>query len=166
MAKSSGSAAKDKVIGTGINFPVKFADNSNNQLLDLSSGTDVVNQSIFLILDTRKGERYNNNNFGCDIKNLVFEPNDNILKDLLYISVYSALQEWEKRIVIQSITFATNATDKSINEHQINIVINYYISSTHVEGTFVYPYVNAAEPTSDLFKGPKSFNLTSFNSRG
>lgn len=166
MAKTTGNIAKDKVIGAGINYPVTFADNSNNQLLELSSGSDVINQAIFLIIDTRKGSRYNNNNFGCDVKNLVFEPNDNILKDLLYISVYSALQEWEKRISIQSITFATHSTDPNINENQINIVVNYMILATHTEGTFVYPYVNAAEPTSDLFKGPKSFNLTSFNKKG
>ena len=147
------------IIGTGISFPVKFSEGKKDQLLDIATGVDVINQSIRLILGTRIGERYNNNEFGSNINDLIFEPNDLILKDLLYYSIVSALQRWEKRITILDINFDEQ------NEHLIHIVINYKINSTHTVGSYVYPFVRNAMPMSEVIQGTKTFNPTSANIR-
>ena len=148
-----------EIIGTGIAFPVKFAENKNDQLLESASGVDVINQSIRLIIGTRIGERYNNNEFGSSVNDLVFEPNDLVLKDLLYYSVVSALQRWEKRISILDVNF-DDQTD-----NLINIVINYKINATHTVGSYVYPFVRNAMPMNEVIQGMSSFNLTSMNIR-
>ena len=147
------------IIGKGIYFPIKFSEGKKDQLLDIATGVDVINQSIRLILGTRIGERYNNNEFGSNINDLIFEPNDLILKDLLYYSIVSALQRWEKRITILDINFDEQ------NEHLIHIVINYKINSTHTVGSYVYPFVRNAMPMSEVIQGTKTFNPTSANIR-
>ena len=147
------------IIGTGISFPIKFSEGKKDQLLDTASGVDVINQSIRLILGTRIGERYNNNEFGSNINDLIFEPNDLILKDLLYYSIVTALQRWEKRITILDINFDEQS------EHLIHIVINYKINSTHTVGSYVYPFVRNAMPMSEVIQGTRSFNPTSANIR-
>lgn len=147
------------IIGTGISFPVKFSEGKNDQLLELASGVDVINQSIRLILGTRIGERFNNNEFGSNINDLIFEPNDMILKDLLYYSIVTALQRWEKRITIIDVTFDEQ------NESLINIVITYKINSTHTVGSYVYPFVRNAMPMSEVIQGINTFNPTSANIR-
>ena len=148
-----------EIIGTGIAFPIKFAENKNDQLLETAVGVDVINQSIRLIIGTRLGERYNNNEFGSSVNDLVFEPNDLVLKDLLYYSVVSALQRWEKRITILEVNFDDQA------ENLINIIINYKINSTHTVGSYVYPFVRNAMPMNEVIQGMSSFNLTSMNIR-
>jgi len=150
---------ESNIIGTGIAFPVKFSEGKNDQLLELASGVDVINQSIKLILGTRIGERFNNNEFGSNINDLIFEPNDLILKDLLYYSIVTALQRWEKRITILDINFDEQS------EHLIHIVINYKINSTHTVGSYVYPFVRNAMPMSEVIQGTRSFNPTSANIR-
>jgi len=72
-----------KIIGTGLSSPITFDDLHTDRLFNIAEGLDVINSSIHAILDTRKGERYNNPNFGSDIARRVFEPNDYILKNLL-----------------------------------------------------------------------------------
>lgn len=147
------------IIGVGISFPITFTQTKNDQLLDLASGTDVINQSISLILNTRIGERYNNNEFGSNVKDLVFEPNDIILKDLIYYSIVIPLQRWEKRITILDVQFEEQ------NEHLINVMISYKINSTHVMGSYVYPFVRGAMPMSEVIQGANSYNPTSANIR-
>lgn len=150
---------EEDIIGTGISFPITFAQSKNDQLLTLVSGVNVINQSIALILGTRIGERYNNNEFGSNVKDLVFEPNDTILKDLLYYSVVSALQRWEKRITILDVAFSNE------NEHLINVTISYKINSTHTIGSYVYPFVRNAMPMSEVIQGNSTYNPTSMNIR-
>ena len=150
---------ESNIIGTGISFPVKFSEGKNDQLLELASGVDVINQSIKLILGTRIGERFNNNEFGSNINDLIFEPNDLILKDLLYYSIVTALQRWEKRITIIDVVFDEQ------NENLINIHITYKINSTHTVGSYVYPFVRNAMPMSEVIQGISTFNPTSANIR-
>lgn len=148
------------IIGTGIAFPVKFSQNRRDELLELSSETDLINESIHLIIHTRLGERYNNNEFGSNVRDLIFEPNDTVLRDLLYYSIVNALQRWEKRITILDVSF----NDEQDN-NTIWITIKYQVNSTHTVGSYVFPFVRDIMPMSEVIQGNKSFNLTSANTR-
>jgi phage baseplate assembly protein W len=163
MANTTGFFTTDLVIGTGLASPVQFASIKNNQLLVLSSGSDVISQSIRTILDTPLGSRVNNNEFGSSVRDLIFEPNDIILKDLLYYAIVVALQRWEKRISITSVKFATEDNDSAIPSNQINITITYIINATHQAGSYVYPFVKNSMPYSQVIQGNSNFNLSSFS---
>lgn len=163
MAKTTNIPEVDKVIGKGIKYPVKFGVFKHSQLFELSSGPDKINESIKMIFDTPIGSRYNNPNFGSNLNYLIFEPNDTILKDLLYYSVHDSLSRWEKRITIKNISFQTFETDSSINPNQINIRVEYIINATHQQGSYVYPFVKNAMPMSEIIQGRQAFNLGSFS---
>lgn len=164
MASTTGNSKTDAVIGTGIAMPVAFSNVRGNQLLTLVTGPDVISQSIHMILDTPLGSRINNNEFGSDVRSLLFEPNDTILKDLLYYAVVTSIKRWEARITVTNVTFqslAIGAADPNMDPNQINIVISYIINSTHQQGSYVYPFVRSGAPYSVLITGKSKFNLTS-----
>ena len=161
MASTTGNASVDRVIGVGIADPVQFASIKNSQLLVLATGSDVIGQSIKTILDTPIGSRVNNNEFGSSVRNLIFEPNDTILKDLLYYAVVVALQRWERRISITSVKFSTEDDNTGTPPNQINITITYIINATHQAGSYVYPFVKNAMSFNQVIQGQPNFNLTS-----
>lgn len=159
---STGNSTVDKTIGVGIQNPMAFGQSKNDQLLNLTSGPAAIGESIKMILDTPKGSRVNNNEFGSDVRNLIFEPNDTILTSLLYYAVATAVQRWERRITIVDVAFFTPADEngQAINPNLINIVIKYIINATHQEGSYVYPFVKNAMPMDQVIQGSPSFNLT------
>lgn len=135
------------VIGKGISYPVTFSNSfKKNELLLTTSGYDVIKQSIHVILSTRPGQRFYNLQFGCKIGELIFEPNDDILKDLLYVYILEALDRWEPRIQVTNISYELRQND----EHFIGIRINYFILETNVADSYVYPFIRGGMPSSNL----------------
>ncbi len=140
----------NKIIGTGLAAPIVFDDLHTDRLFLMAGGLSVINQSIHTIMSTRKGERYNNPNFGCDIKRRIFEPNDTILKTTLRFDVADALSKWEKRVTVTAI-FVNNYEDRpELGDHLIYIVVNYMVNSTHTLGSYVYPFVLNAMPIAEI----------------
>lgn len=139
----------NSIVGTGIQYPIEFSDNGQTELLKVQSGTGVINQSIFCILSTRIGERYNNPEFGSNLHTVTFEPNDRITKDLLYYYIKTALDRWEKRITINDINFVYDPT----NDNFIGVYITYTINETNIPGSYVFPFSLGGAPLSSLNKG-------------
>jgi phage baseplate assembly protein W len=145
----------EKIIGTGIQYPLSFSNNGQNELLELQSGIGVINQSIFTILSTPIGERFNNPEFGSNLNTIIFEPNDNITKDLCYYYTVTALSRWEKRITITGIDFIYNSND----DHFIGMYIKYLINETNIPGSYVFPFSVGGEPMSSLNTGTVQLGL-------
>src|SRR5438552_3350270 len=82
-------------IGTGWTFPVKPDAQGS---LTFSSGEDLIQQSVRLILETAPGERVMRPEFGCGIHELVFEANTSMLHTRIQHRVKDALLKWERRI--------------------------------------------------------------------
>lgn len=151
---------QDRVIGQGISNPPEFSDYKQNELLKLVAGENVINQSIYDILTTRIGERFNNVEYGSNLYDLVFEPNDQILKDLLYYNIITVLQRWERRITIMDVKMYTDDELMSgIDYHggnAINVAISYVVNSTNQPGSFVFPFVRSGMPSESLTQGKES----------
>lgn len=143
---------KNAISGTGIAYPLQFSVNGQTELLSLTVGSPLINQSIHTILATRIGERYNNVEFGSRIPELVFEPYDNITKDLAYYYSSQALQRWEKRISVTGIRFVIDNT----NDAFLGIWIGYTELETGNTGSYVFPFVTGGEDMNQLNVG----NLT------
>ena len=139
----------EQIIGTGIKYPISFSDNGQNELLELQSGTGVINQSIFMILSTKIGERRNNPEFGSNLNSLIFEPNDRITKDLCYYYTKTALTRWEKRITVTAIDFLYKIDD----DHFIGLYISYVINETNIPGSYVFPFSIGGAELSSLNTG-------------
>ena len=147
----------NKIIGTWIKFPLSTpVDSPKNILLETKTGIDVIYQSIYLILSTRLGERFNNPEFGSKLFNLLFEPRDEFLNSLIRMHVVDAIKRWERRITITAVDI------QEVDEHQLNVKINFIINKTRSEGSYVYPFQQNPMPENELVQGKSSIGYQTF----
>ena len=102
----------------------------------LSSGEEKVEQSIFLILGTRIGERVMRPTFGSRLHELLFAPSDARSLGLAEKYVIDALRFWEPRIELVDVHAANDAEDQAL----IVITVLYRIKSRDDERSLVYPF--------------------------
>ena len=121
------------IMGTGWSFPVRIDGRGG---ISLSRYETDIEESIRVILGTAKGERHMRPEFGCEIHNLVFAPNNATTWGLAAHYVQDALGWWEPRIEVTNVDIQDNPVDSE----QLLINIYYRIKSTNDERNLVYPY--------------------------
>ena len=98
-----------------------------------------VEESIYLILSTAKGERMMLRDFGCGIHDRVFAPNNSVVLSTVVSEVRDALVRFEPRIDVLDIT-AESAPDQ---QNLLLIRIDYRIRANQALGNLTYPfYIN------------------------
>jgi phage baseplate assembly protein W len=127
------SNANGNFLGSGWRFPVKINNIGN---VDISSFERSVAESIRIILNTSKGERVMRPDFGCDINDLVFAPNNANTRSLIEYHIEEALTIWEPRIILEKIEAVANEDD----EAQIDIYIEYKNRDINTYFNMVYPF--------------------------
>ena len=115
-----------KYVGLGYPFTKGMLGYPN-----IKKDEELIRDSIFQILHTRKGERFFNREFGSNLHLLVFEPNDDILKDLIDIEVREAIEKYEPRVEILK-------TEVYIQGNQISVSITYKIKETQQEDFLIF----------------------------
>lgn len=140
-----------RVIGSGVSFPFAFSSRGRSRQLSLERGIEKIHQSIHMILATRPGERIYLPEFGSKLPDLVFEPEDEILYDQLFLYTVEALNRWEKRISVDQIYILdSNKMFEAFSvEHTIGIQIEYSVRGSHVKGSYVFPFEFGAMPLAD-----------------
>jgi len=101
----------------------------------MSSGLANIQQSILIILGTQYGERVMRPTFGCNLKSLVFAPNNAQTAALARQYVLDGLQQWEPRISVKSVT-VTNAP----KDPQLLIDIRYTVKASLDPQAMIYPF--------------------------
>lgn len=122
-----------EIIGTGLQVPDSFNDTSGR--VNYNTGGERIDQAIKHILGTPVGLRYFVPEFGSRIHELIFEPNDYILRDMLILYVNEALTRWEPRIKVLEVN---PVVIKYQNEVPINIMYN--LVNTNSVYNYVYPF--------------------------
>lgn len=125
-------SASRKFLGRGFAFPLRVNPNGG---IATASEERLVQQSIWLILATGKGELQRNPNFGCGIHKLVFSDNTPANRAQIAHQVREALLRWERRIEIIDIA----VTEGEAPNHLL-IAIDYRLRSTHAFGNLVFPF--------------------------
>ena len=95
-----------------------------------------IEESIYLILSTAKGERVMLPDFGCGIHDLVFAPNNARTIAVVVQTVREALVAYEPRIDVLDI----NAETAPEQPNLLLIRINYRIRANNALGNLVYPF--------------------------
>jgi phage baseplate assembly protein W len=129
-----------EIIGTGWAFPLRVDGRGG---IAMAKGDTDIEQAIRIILGTAKGERRMRPTFGCSIHDLVFAPNDESTWGLARYYVEEALEMWEPRIDLVSITASANQDQ----DNRLDIAISYQVRPTKDARTLVYPFylVNSDE---------------------
>lgn len=124
--KSTKESLKNR-LGSDLKFPIV-----NN--FESVSGLDVLIQDIQILLLTIPGERPNRPNFGCNLRNQIWE-NMQEAKVSGAASIREALELFEPRISVLSV----NAT---VNEATALITFNiqFIVNSTDTAANLVFPF--------------------------
>lgn len=94
--------------------------------LALSHGTQAVRQALLLLLSTSPGERVMRPDYGCELRRLVFSPNDNTTAGLARHYVQQAIRRWEPRVRIRSLEVRADFEDDS----RLLILLDYQVIAT------------------------------------
>jgi len=118
-------------LGRGVAFPFQCDKDGS---VKFSAFEDSVEESIFIILSTKIGERVMNPEFGCQISELLFEKNSPETCAIAEQYVKVALRKWENRIILNEVRA------NSVELNKIVIEIEYQIKDTNSFFNYVYPF--------------------------
>lgn len=97
---------------TGWSFPFSIDDLG---LVRTATGNDNIRNKVLQLLLTSPGERVNLPEFGCGLRELVFDPNNEILAATTEFTVHRSLQRWlAEDIIVQGVEVSNNEGELSI----------------------------------------------------
>jgi phage baseplate assembly protein W len=119
-------------LGTGWGFPPTFDSNS----VIMTSDEADIQQSIQILLATRKGERVMVPDYGCNLNEMLFEPITTSFKTYISEMIRTSILYYESRIDLNSVTI----DDTQAASGYIYISLVYTVRTTNSRFNFVYPY--------------------------
>lgn len=125
---------KNSFLGTGWSFPPSF--NAQSGAVALVSDEADIQQSLQILLSTRKGERVMEPDYGCNLDEMVFEPITTTFKTYIAEMIRTAILYYEARIDLQSVV----VDDSNQLSGVILIVVSYTVRTTNSRYNYVYPF--------------------------
>jgi phage baseplate assembly protein W len=120
-------------LGVGWKFPLQVTPSGK---IARARYEQRIEESIYLILTTAKGERVMLPDFGCGIHDLVFAPNNPVTISVVVQNVRAALVAYEPRIDVLDINAETAPEEPNL----LLIRIDYRIRANNALGNLVYPF--------------------------
>jgi uncharacterized protein len=138
MARTPSTTSLVPMLGNGWRFPVGFERPGDGATASLAIASDElsVRQSIEIILSTDKGERVMRPEFGCNLSQLLFAPNNGTTQALAAFEVTEALRMWEPRIEVLDVRAQADGDSRE----QLLINVTYRVRSTDNRFNLVYPF--------------------------
>jgi phage baseplate assembly protein W len=127
------SRGQREYLGVGWKFPLQVTPGGT---IAQARHEQRIEESIFLILSTAKGERVMLPDFGCGIHDLVFAPNDATTLAVVTQTVRDALVTYEPRIDVLDIGVENPPEQPNL----LLIRVNYRIRANNALGNLVYPF--------------------------
>lgn len=121
----------DDFIGKGIAYPIELVNGKPKA----ATGKELIVASVRAILEWSLGTRFYLGEFGNRLKDLLEEPNDEVVNDLLEAFIKESLLKWEKRIIVISVSVNQTENNKSV-------LIAYSIKGLTGIETFIWPFYN------------------------
>ena len=126
-------------LGTGWSFPPSFASGGSD--VHTVSGVEDIEQSLAILLRTRRGERVMQDEFGCDLSEFLFGEISQGLIGRLRGTIADAILHHEPRIAVNDIDVSESQAEAGL----LLISIDYTVRATNSRYNMVYPfYLNEA----------------------
>lgn len=122
-----------KFLGIGWKFPLQVTPGGK---IAQARYEQRIEESIYLILNTARGERPMLPDFGCGIHELVFAANNAATLALVSQSVRKALVNYETRIDVLDVQVESTEEQPNL----LLIRISYRIRANNAIGNLVYPF--------------------------
>lgn len=120
-------------LGVGWKFPVRINARGG---FSYSKHEQDIEESIWIILSTSKGERVMKPDFGCAIHDYVFAPNNPATRGALVHEVQRSLAEYEPRIDVEGVRVESFPE----SDNQLLIYVDYTVRTTNAKRNLVYPF--------------------------
>jgi uncharacterized protein len=120
-------------LGVGWKFPLQVTPRGR---VAMARHEDRVEESIYGILATAKGERVMLPQFGCGIHEAVFAPNDTATLARVKQDVLQALVKHERRVDV----LAVDVENPPEEQNLLLIRVSYRIRANNAVGNLVYPF--------------------------
>ncbi|MEB3216070.1 MAG: GPW/gp25 family protein [Nostocales cyanobacterium 94392] len=120
-------------LGVGWKFPIRVNTRGG---LSYSSNEQDIEESIWIILSTAKGERVMEPNFGCGIHDYVFAPNNPGTRGSITYEVQAALAEFEPRINLETVRVESYPD----SDNRLLIYVDYRVRTNNAKRNLVYPF--------------------------
>jgi uncharacterized protein len=108
---------------TGFAFP--FQIESLGHGVALSEGKKKIKENIIQIILTGIGERVMRHDYGAGIRELVHDPNNDVLRSIVQHQIAKSIGKWEPRVMLQEV----NVTQQ---EGTLIAELQYTVRATHV----------------------------------
>lgn len=132
-------AADPSFLGTGWSFPPTFSKGGAD--VETVSGVEDIHQSLQILLTTCQGERIMQDDYSCDLNNVLFEEMDQGLVNTLGNLISNAILYHEPRIKLDNLDISESGAQQGL----LLISIEYTVRSTNSRFNMVYPfYINEA----------------------
>ena len=126
-------------LGTGWSFPPSFAS-AGGDVHTVSAAEDI-EQSLAILLATRRGERVMQDDFGCELSEFLFGEISQGLIGRVRSLIADAILHHEPRIRLNGIEVSESGSEEGL----LLISIDYTIRATNSRYNMVYPfYLNEA----------------------
>lgn len=100
----------------GISFPFRFSPSGG---VAKSTSADIyashIREKIIQLLRTEPGERAMEPEYGCRLRDVIFEPIDATLYHVIYTRIVNAVTRWIPEVSISDVSI--NSTEDSVNVH-------------------------------------------------
>lgn len=126
-------STSNSFLGTGWAFPPQF--NKLTGTVAMLSNEDDIQNSLRVLLCTRKGERLMQPAYGCNMDVLLFEPVNTALITYVKDLVFTAIYYYEPRITPEEVK--VEATEE---EGMVLVTVDYTIRSTNSRNNLVFPF--------------------------
>jgi uncharacterized protein len=128
--------ANDITKNPDVAIGVKFPFNGKGIFAKSFTTDDQALTNIKSLLLTRKGERFEQPNFGTDLLNVLFEPITSELKSFIEDTITSAVAFWLPYIDISKLDIVTFEDDNNLT-HDIKISIGFTVTGIGSEQTII-----------------------------
>jgi uncharacterized protein len=122
-----------RFLGVGWKFPIRINARGG---LSYSRHEQDIEEAIWIILSTSKGERVMEPNFGCGIHDYVFAPNNPATRGSIAFEVEKSLSEYEPRI--EDVNVRVESFPGSDN--RLLVYVDYRVRSNNSKRNLVYPF--------------------------
>ena len=133
------TATREEVLGRGWSFPFRFSSVGRVRKVvgvEPADSVDKIKMALRQILGTRRGSRVIDRTFGSDLREIVFEPIDDLTARNLRVAVAGAIRQWERRVVVTRIFVSLEQAKAGI----LTCQVDFRVTATQQEGNLVYPF--------------------------
>lgn len=124
-----------KLVGKGITFPIQITKDINGKtgVYPVNGDFELVRNNISSILYYLIGQRFRQEEFGNRLWECIEEQNTQALSYLIKSFIRGAIEAWEQRVKLKSITVTRNGAkvDVQVNYKVVGSESNQYLYLTY-----------------------------------